>query len=146
MKICCIVQARLSSSRLPGKVLLEIAGKSMIERVLERAAAITGVDTVIVATTTNAEDDPIASEAARLGVPAFRGHPTDVLDRFYRAANANDANAIVRITADCPLLDPRIAERVVRQFLHTETDYCSNIRPPTYPDGLDTEVLSYQAL
>jgi spore coat polysaccharide biosynthesis protein SpsF len=136
----------MSSSRLPGKVLLDIAGKSMLERVIERASTIQGIDTIIVATTTDAEDDPIAFESARLGIESFRGHPTDVLDRFYQAASAHGADAIVRITADCPLLDPAISGLVIEQFLSTKSDYCSNVRPPTYPDGLDTEVLTYQAL
>jgi spore coat polysaccharide biosynthesis protein SpsF len=136
----------MGSSRLPGKVLFDLAGKTMLERVIERVQAINHIHTVIVATTTDSEDDPIAAEADRLGVEAFRGHPTDVLDRYYSAAKASDADAVLRVTADCPLLDPSLADLVIGKFLSTNSDYCSNIRPPTFPDGLDTELLTMKAL
>ena len=136
----------MSSSRLPGKVLTNIAGKTMLERVVERVRAIKNIDDVVVATTTDASDDPIINEARRLSVEAFRGHPTDVLDRYYEAANTHNAEAIVRVTADCPLLDPHVAENVINRFLESKVDYCSNIRPTTYPDGLDVEVFTAQAL
>jgi spore coat polysaccharide biosynthesis protein SpsF (cytidylyltransferase family) len=136
----------MSSSRLPGKVLANIAGKTMLERVVERVRSIKNIDDVVVATTTDINDDPIVNEATRLGVEAFKGHPTDVLDRYFEAANTHNAEVIVRVTADCPLLDPHVAENVIERFLQTKVDYCSNIRPPTYPDGLDVEVLTAQAL
>ena len=146
MKITCIIQARLGSTRLPGKVLLDLAGKTMLERVVERASAINNIDAVVIATTTDSVDDLIAKEATRLSVPSYRGHPSDVLDRYYSAAKGHNAEAIMRITADCPLLDPQVATQVIEKFLQTNADYCSNIRPPTYPDGLDVELFTANAL
>jgi len=146
VKIVGIVQARIGSSRLPGKVLVDLAGKTMLERVVERVKKVEQLDSIIIATTTDSADDPIAVEAERINVEAFRGHPTDVLDRYYSAVQAHNADAVLRITADCPLLDPDIANQVIEKFLETNTDYCSNIRPPTFPDGLDVELISKQAL
>jgi len=118
----------------------------MLERVVERATAIENVSSIIVATSTDIDDEPIVIEATRLGISSYRGHPTDVLDRYYHAATQYEADAVMRITADCPLLDPGVATQVIDQFLATGADYCSNIRPPSYPDGLDVELLSYDAL
>ena len=146
MKIVGIIQARIGSSRLPGKVLFDLAGKTMVERIIERVKKIEQLDSIIIATTTDSDDDAIVVEADRLGVESFRGHPTDVLDRYYHTANTHNAEAITRVTADCPLLDPQVADNVIERFLQTKVDYCSNIRPPTYPDGLDVEVFTAQAL
>lgn len=146
MKIVCIIQARMASSRLPGKVLLDLAGKTTLERVTERVKAIEQLDSIVVATTTDPEDELIEREAKRLGVEVYRGHPSDVLDRYHSAAKVHNAHAIMRITADCPLLDPQVATKIIDTFLETECDYCSNLRPPTYPDGLDVELLTAQAL
>jgi spore coat polysaccharide biosynthesis protein SpsF len=146
MNIVGIVQARFGSSRLPGKVLLDLSGKTMLERVVERVKRIDQLDSIIIATTTESNDDPVAAEAERLGVESFRGHPTDVLDRYYSSAQIHNADAILRVTADCPLLDPQIANQVIEKFLETSSDYCSNLRPPTFPDGLDVELLTWKAL
>ena len=146
MRTVCIIQARLASTRLPEKVLVDIAGKPMLAHVIERAAAITRVDAVVVATTTAAEDRVVRDAARKHGAHAFAGNPTDVLDRYCRAACEFRADAVVRVTADCPLLDPAVSSRVTERFAQGDLDYCSNILPPTYPDGLDTEVISFAAL
>jgi spore coat polysaccharide biosynthesis protein SpsF (cytidylyltransferase family) len=146
MNVACIIQARLGSSRLPRKVLADIGCRTMLAHVIERARAIPGVNSVAVATTTAPDDVAVAAAAAAVGAPVFRGHATDVLDRYYQAAKSFRADAAVRVTADCPFLDPEVSGLVVRRFLDGDLDYCSNILPATYPDGLDTEILSFAAL
>ena len=146
MRTVCIIQARMGSTRLPEKVLSDIAGRPMLAHVVERAAAISGVDEVVVATTTAAEDRDVREAARQHGVQAFAGSPTDVLDRYYRAAREFRADAVVRVTADCPLLDPAVSSRVTERFARGGLDYCSNILQPTYPDDPDTEVISFAAL
>jgi spore coat polysaccharide biosynthesis protein SpsF (cytidylyltransferase family) len=147
-RVLAIVQARLGSTRLPGKALLPIAGRPMLDLVLARAAAIPGVDQTVLATTVSAEDERLAELAAERGIPSVRGSVDDVLDRFHAALRAHPAAAIVRVTADCPLLDPDVSGRVVAEYLshRDEVDYVSNVEPPTYPDGLDTEIVSAAAL
>jgi spore coat polysaccharide biosynthesis protein SpsF (cytidylyltransferase family) len=146
MGCVAIAQARVGSSRLPRKVLEDLGGKTVLERVLERAARIRGVDEVVVAIPigdANAVLRPIAEAA---GVRVFAGSELDVLDRYAAAAAATKADVIVRITADCPVLDPDISSAVLERFRLGDVDYASNIDPPTYPDGLDTEVISRDAL
>lgn len=146
MKVVAIVQARMGSTRLPGKVLEDIGGQPMLARVVRRAQRATLVDQVVVATTGNKADKAIVAECARLNVPAFRGDEEDVLDRTYQAAAAHGAEAVVRITSDCPLIEPEIVDRVVDAFLKTRPDYASNFLERTYPRGLDTEVMTCTAL
>jgi spore coat polysaccharide biosynthesis protein SpsF len=146
MRTICIIQARMDSSRLPGKVLTDISGKPMLAHVIERAIAIKGVDDVLVATTINPEDAPITALASRSGALNFAGDTTDVLDRYYQAATRLEADAVVRLTADCPLLDPVLCEEILDQFAEGDWDYVSNVMPATFPDGLDTEVIAYRAL
>lgn len=146
LKALGIVQARMGSSRLPGKVLYEIAGHTMLWHVVSRARQCALLDEVMVATTSCLADDPIAGFCERENILCFRGSEADVLDRYYRAASSREASVIVRITADCPTLDPDVVTKVVRAFLDGEWDYVSNTNPPTYPDGLDTEVFSLAAL
>jgi len=141
-----IIQARVGSTRLPGKVLRDIGGKPMLVRVVERARAIPGISEVVVATSTSAGDGAIVAMARTCGVAAFAGSETDVLDRFYRAACETGADVIGRVTADCPLLDPELSGRVVRRCLEGDVDFVTNCQPPTYPDGLDTEAVSFEAL
>lgn len=136
----------MASSRLPDKVLSDIGGKSMLAHVVERAAAIKGVDDVVVATTTTPEDRVITELAPKIGARPFAGHATDVLDRYYRAATEFRADAVVRLTADCPLLDPAVSGQIVDRFIRGDLDYVSNVMPPTFPDGFDTEVIAYRAL
>ena len=141
-----IVQARFGSRRLPGKVLLPLAGRPMLAHVLERAAAIPGVDAVCLATSTVPEDAAVAALAESLGFEVFRGSLDDVLDRFRGAAEFMQATICVRVTADCPLLDPFVAGEVVALRARTGADYASNVHPPTFPDGLDCEVFTRSAL
>jgi spore coat polysaccharide biosynthesis protein SpsF len=147
MKIVTIIQARMSSSRLPGKVLMTLLDRPVIQWVYERAVRIPGVDDVVVATTTEPADDAVAGWCERHRIPVFRGSETDVLDRYVQCARRHDADAVVRVTADCPLLDPALSGRVVELFLGAQPcDYASNCEPPTFPDGLDTEIISRDAL
>ncbi len=144
--ISAIVQARMSSSRFSGKVLQPILGQPMLARQIERIRLSATIDQVTVATSTEFADDPIASACTEMNVPCFRGSLDDVLDRFYRAAELTAADVIVRLTADCPLLDPDVIDATVRLFLSGAYDYVSNSLVPTYPDGLDTEVFRRAAL
>ncbi len=144
--VLCIIQARMGSTRLPGKVLMEIAGTSMLSRVVERLRMSESIGQFVVATTVTRADDAVVKECRRLGVQFFRGSEEDVLDRFYQTTRQFRADVIVRITADCPLIDPEVTDLVVRKFLVGSVDYASNSLERTYPQGLDTEVLTIKAL
>jgi spore coat polysaccharide biosynthesis protein SpsF len=140
-----IVQARLGSSRLPGKVLADLGGHTMLARVVRRVRRAT-LDSVVVATTTHPHDDPIDEECRRLGVAVFRGDEDDVLDRYHRAAQAYTARVVVRVTADCPFIDPALIDRVADALDFEEADYASNVQKRTYPRGLDAEAATADAL
>ena len=142
MRVTAIIQARTGSSRFPGKVLREIEGLPLLQRMLQRVERCREIDRIAIATGESEADDDIASLAAAGGVGCFRGSETDVLDRYYRAARSLscEGTAVVRLTADCPLIDPELVDRVVARFREGDCDYASNIDPPTWPDGLDTEV------
>jgi glutamate-1-semialdehyde aminotransferase/spore coat polysaccharide biosynthesis protein SpsF (cytidylyltransferase family) len=144
--VLAIIQARMSSTRLPGKVLLEIDGQPMLWHVVDRVRGAQRVDRVMVATADTPDADPIAAFCAREGIECFRGSENDVLDRFYQAARTHGAATVVRITADCPLMDPAVIDRVVERFQEGGCDYASNIERYTVPDGLDVEVFSFAAL
>jgi glutamate-1-semialdehyde 2,1-aminomutase/spore coat polysaccharide biosynthesis protein SpsF len=146
VKTVAIIQARMSSSRLPGKVLADIAGRPMLQRVVERVRRARLVDEVVVATSTSPADDAVAALCAAWAIPCSRGDERNVLDRYRRAADASGADVVVRITADCPLIDPRVIDRVVRLFHGEQVDYASNTLRCTYPDGLDVEVFTRAAL
>lgn len=146
MKINVIIQARMGSSRLWGKVLFPLGNKPAIQHVIERARKIPEITDVIVATSSSPTDDPLAAFCQSIGTPVFRGSEEDVLDRYYQAALLNESDAIVRITGDCPLIDPLESGKVVKKFLDTKADYVSNVNPPMLPDGFDTEVFSLNAL
>lgn len=150
MNKVAIIQARMSSSRLPGKVLLDIAGKAMVQRVIERACRAQTLDAVSVATTTDASDDPLAVFALSKGVSCTRGSLHNVLDRYYRAARMHDADVIVRITADCPAIDPALVDQAVTTLLEGGYDFVANRLPPpfsrSFPIGLDVEVCTFPAL
>jgi spore coat polysaccharide biosynthesis protein SpsF len=140
----------MSSSRLIGKVMLELAGEPMLMRVVERTRLARTVDEVIFATTVDPSDDAVEAYCSQNGVPCFRGNLPDVLDRFYQAARVYHAGTIVRITADCPLLDPGLIDETVALFRRTGADFAANRLPPpykrTYPIGLDCEVCSFSVL
>jgi len=144
--IVAIIQARMGSTRLPGKVLADVAGRSMLARVWERLSRAATIDRVMVATTTEPPDRAVAAECDRLGAPCFRGSPWDVLGRYHDAAAACGAGIVVRVTADCPLIDPDVVDRVVHAFLDARPDYASNTLKRTWPRGLDTEVFTAAAL
>jgi len=145
-----IIQARMASSRLPGKVLLNISGQPMLGWVVERTKRARLLDEVGVATTVNESDDPIVEFCQVRGYPVYRGSEFDVLDRYYQAARFFRAEVVVRITADCPLIDWNVIDHTVRQFFEQGVDFAANRLPPpwkrTYPIGLDTEVCTFAAL
>ncbi|CAN5427161.1 glycosyltransferase family protein [soil metagenome] len=146
MRIVAIVQARLGSSRLPGKVLQDLAGATLLARVVERLRAARSIDEIVIATTTQPTDDPIVQEATRLGAKIWRGSETHVLERYIGAARRFSAGAVVRVTSDCPLLDPETVDKVVAGLRSAPVDYASNVHVRTYPRGLDTEVFYLETL
>lgn len=146
MAVVAIIQARMGSTRLPGKVLADLGGKPVLQWVVEASTAIPGNERVIVATSTDAADDVIAGWCDRSRVQVFRGHADDVLDRFAGASRLAGADVIIRVTADCPLLDPAEAGMVVERVVAEDFDYACNNDPPTYPDGLDCEAFTRSAL
>jgi len=146
MKIVAIIQARLGSTRLPGKVLMDLGGRTVLARVVGRVRQATLVDEIVVATTDFPPDETIVRECHQLKVSSFRGSENDVLDRYYRAARGSGAGTVVRITSDCPVIDPQLVDETVQLFLRECADYACNVLPRTYPRGLDTEVFSMDAL
>ncbi|MBR0308443.1 MAG: glycosyltransferase family protein [Mogibacterium sp.] len=149
MRTGCIIQARMTSSRLPGKVLRTIdyqEGKSVLGSVVERVRAAKNLDHFVIACTTNADDDPLVEYAEKEGIAYFRGSENDVLDRFYGAANEFGYDNIVRITSDCPFLDPSVIDALIDLFLRGDYQYASNCVRRTYPHGLDCEILTYNVL
>lgn len=146
MKITAIVQARMGSSRLPGKVLKKIADRSVIELLLQRLSKSELIDEICVATTKNHEDDVLCTEVQKLGFEVYRGSEIDVLERFYHAALHCRSDHVVRITGDCPLIDSEIVDRVIRLFLDKDADYASNTLPPSFADGLDVEIFKMSVL
>ncbi|MFB0500160.1 MAG: cytidylyltransferase domain-containing protein [Candidatus Hadarchaeaceae archaeon] len=145
-KIVAIIQARTGSTRLPKKVLEKIAGKPMLWHVIDRVKNTKLVNEVVLATTSEEEDNPLLKLAEKSGVRGYVGSGDDVLDRYFQAATKFDADVIVRITADCPLIDSEITDKVIKCFLEDDFDYVSNTVKLSYPDGLDVEVFSYDAL
>jgi spore coat polysaccharide biosynthesis protein SpsF len=143
-----IIQARMGSTRLPRKVLADIVGTPLIIRIIERVRAARGIEELVVATTTDREDDELAGFLLQgMYCKVFRGMRDDVLDRFYRCATTHAADIIVRVTADDPLKDPRIIERATQMLIDDPSlDYCSNTLEPTFPEGLDIEVFRFSAL
>lgn len=146
MKIVAIIQARTGSTRFPNKVMQRIGGVPMIELLLLRLSASTLLGEIVLATTVHTRDDALAKHVRGLGYEVFRGSESDVLDRYRGAAVAANADVAVRITGDCPLVDPVVVDAVIERFTQADVDYASNGLPPTYPDGLDVEVFSRGAL
>ncbi len=143
-----MIQARLASSRLPAKILLDLGGTTALERCLRRVRQFKHVSEAVIATSHLPQDDVIAAVAKRLGARVIRGSETDVLSRFAKAAAETQAEAIVRCTSDCPLLDPAISSSVIERFLaaQPQADYAANVLERKYPRGLDTEIFSRSAL
>jgi spore coat polysaccharide biosynthesis protein SpsF len=148
MKTTAIIQAHMGSTRLFGKVLSDICGRPMLVRVIDRVRRATLIDEVVVATSDLAPDDAIVARCSSVVVACFRGSDRDVLDRFTMAARRANADVIVRITSDCPLIDPDVIDAVIDRFMSSPSpvDYASNKIPQSFPRGLDTEVFTREAL
>ena len=146
MKVVAIVQARMGSTRLPNKVMKPIGGVPMIELLLGRLARAKEVDQIIVATSIDERNLPLVAHVQSLGYPCEQGSENDVLDRYVQAARVHQADVVVRITGDCPVVDPELVDEVIRGFKTANVDYFNNTNPSTYPDGLDIEVCMFNAL
>ncbi|KFL16175.1 acylneuraminate cytidylyltransferase [Geobacillus stearothermophilus] len=148
MKVAAIIQARMGSTRLPGKVLKKVLGKTLLEYQIERVKRAKTIDEIIIATTTKESDDPIVQLCQQLSIPYYRGSEEDVLSRYYEAATKFNVDVVVRLTSDCPIIDPNVIDKVVEHYLENKDryDYVSNTLTRTYPRGLDTEVMSYEVL
>jgi spore coat polysaccharide biosynthesis protein SpsF len=148
MNIVTVIQARTGSTRLPNKVLMPVAGKPILMRMVERVQASRFAGQIVVATTTDPSDNPISDLCVAEDIECFRGHPTDLLDRHYHTGLVYEADAVVKIPSDCPLIDPAIIDKVLEFYLvhDLQYDYVSNLHPATYPDGNDVEVISMKAL
>ena len=146
MNVVAIVQARMGSTRFPGKVLKHVTGKPMIELLLARLSQSDELDSIIVATSNVSQDDQLQFVIESLGYQCTRGSEKDVLNRFYQSAKSVDADIVVRITGDCPLVDSVLVDQCIQAFKQSQVDYLSNIDPATYPDGLDIEVMSFESI
>jgi spore coat polysaccharide biosynthesis protein SpsF len=148
VKVVIIVQARMTSTRLPGKVLKLVLNKPLLEYQIERLQRVRSADDIVIATTVHSTDDPIVGLCDRLSVHHYRGPEEDVLARYHGAAVACNADAIIRVTSDCPVIDPAVIDRVARFFIEHrgDYDYVSNTQVRSYPRGMDTEVFSFAAL
>jgi spore coat polysaccharide biosynthesis protein SpsF len=147
-ELVTIIQARSASSRLPGKIHLPLVSKPVLIRMAERVSRSKFRGTVVVATTTQQEDDSIEDLCDREGLHCFRGHPTDLLDRHYQTALKFKAGIVLKIPSDCPLIDPEIIDKGIRFFLDKlpQFDYVSNLHPASYPDGNDVEIMTFRTL
>jgi spore coat polysaccharide biosynthesis protein SpsF len=141
-----VLQARLSSSRLPGKVLKQILDRPMLEMQIERCRRAKHMDRLIIATSRDSSDNPIQTLCEKMGLPFYRGSLDDVLDRFYQAVHAHKPDYVVRLTGDCPLIDPEIIDKTIAFGLSGSYDYANNCLQPTFPDGLDVEVMRLSSL
>lgn len=148
MKIVVVVQARTGSTRLPNKVLLPLSGRPLLQRMVERITSAHSSFDLVVATTKDRSDDPIRDLCAKIGIHCHSGHPTDLLDRHYWAAEELGAEVVVKIPSDCPLIDPAVIDRVIGHFLQNAGmyDFVSNLHPASYPDGNDVEVIPMATL
>ncbi len=146
MKVVATIEARMTSSRLPGKPLLLANNKSMLEHLSSRLKTISVIDEIVLATTINIEDQPLVDEAKKIGISVFRGDEDNVMQRVIGAAESSVADVIVEITGDCPIIDPAIVEESIRIYLSNDYDYVSNARIRSYPDGMDTQVFSLKTL
>jgi spore coat polysaccharide biosynthesis protein SpsF len=148
LKVAAIIQARMNSTRLPGKILYKVLDTTLLAFQIERVRCATLIDEIIIATTTNPVDEPIVDLCRKLGVAYYRGSELDVLTRYYETATVFKADVIVRLTSDCPVIDPFTVDRVISHYLFqsANVDYVSNILKRSYPRGMDTEVFSIKAL
>lgn len=150
MKTVVIIQARMGSTRLPGKVMMKINEETVLSHVVRRVQQAKEIDEIVIATTTLLSDDEIVAEAKRIGIKYYRGSEDDVLSRYYYAAEASQSEAIVRITSDCPLIDPKVIDKMVNEYHKLKqvnrVDYLSNTLTRTFPRGLDLEIISFDNL
>ena len=146
MRTVAIVQARMTSSRLPGKILRPVVGKPLLELLIERLKRAQRLDDVVIATTANATDDEVEALTKRIGVGCFRGSEDDVLDRVLRAAHAHQVDVIVEITGDCPLIDFEVIDKLLEVYQANDYDYVANVLKRTFPRGLDTQVFATSVL
>lgn len=143
-RVVAIIQARMTSTRLPGKVLMPVLGRPLLEYQLERVRLSSMVDDIVIATTVNAEDDPVATLARKEGVGLYRGSELDVLDRYYKAALSAKADHVMRLTADCPFVEPELCDSIISQYFDSRVDYVHT--GATFAEGLDCEIFSFEAL
>lgn len=148
MKVVCIIQARVGSSRLPGKVLKEICGKTVLEHDIDRLKRVKNIDEIVIATTTEEKDIEIENEAKRLGVKYFRGSENDVLSRYYYAAKEANADIVIRVTSDCPCMDSKLIDDMIIKFIreNNKFDYMNNTLERTFPRGYDVEIFTFKIL
>ena len=146
MITAAIIQARMSSSRLPGKSMIKICSKPIIEHVFDRVKSCKLIDDVILATSIDPSDDILEEWAVNNSINCYRGSLDDVLDRFYNASIFYKVDNIVRITADCPLVDPNLIDKLFRYFKSKKVSYASNTNPPSFPDGFDIEIFDFNSL
>ena len=146
IRVTAIIQARMGSTRLPGKVLIDVCGKPVLWHMLNRLRLSDNIGDIVLAIPESAHDNKLEDFAKESGFQCFRGSEEDVLSRYYEAAVRFGADIVVRLTADCPLVDPRVTDRIVKEHLNSGADYTSNIIKRTYPQGLDTEVFNYDVL
>jgi spore coat polysaccharide biosynthesis protein SpsF len=146
MKIVATIEARMTSSRLPGKVLLQAGGKSMLRHLVDRLKTVSSLNGIVLATTVNATDDVLEEFAKENNILCYRGSEDDVMNRVIGAAESAEADIIVEITGDCPIIDPQIVEQTIRMFLGNHADYVSNSIIRSYPDGMDTQVFRLATL
>lgn len=146
MKIVATIEARMTSSRLPGKVLLKANGDPMLGHLIARLKQVPSLAEIVLATTVNKQDDVLADFALLQGIKFFRGSEDDVMSRVIGAAESVKADVIVEITGDCPIIDPQVVEQTIRMFLHNPCDYASNVQVRSYPVGMDTQVYRLETL
>ncbi len=146
MKTVATIEARMTSSRLPGKVLLQVLGKPMLHHLINRLKSVPSIDEIVLATTTNATDDVLVEFAVKEKVRVYRGSELDVMARVIGAAEAGGADVIVEITGDCPIIDPDIVSQTIQMFLHHDAAYVSNSHIRSYPDGMDAQVFRLDTL
>ncbi len=148
LNIVTLVQARSGSTRFQKKILMPLCGKTLIQRMIERVQEARLAGTIVVITTTDSSDDLVENICTENGINFYRGHPTDLLDRHFKAALEYNADAVVKIPSDCPLIDPQVIDKVLKFYIENSAkyDYVSNLHPATYPDGNDVEVMSMSSL
>lgn len=146
MKIVATIEARMTSTRLPGKVLLEANGKSMLQHLVDRLKTVPSISEIVLATTINNSDNPLEAFAKDNDIRCYRGSEHDVMNRVIEAAASSEADIVVEITGDCPIIDPQIVEQTIRMFVGNNADYVSNSFIRSYPDGMDTQVFKLKTL